>query len=455
MKTKALALYRRIKASYWFVPGVIVLGAILLAFGSLQLDVILEEEFFMQISWFGSSSPEGARTILSMVGGSMISVAGIVFSITIAAIVFASGQYGPHIIPEFMRDKSNQAVLGIFIATFVYCLLALYRVHAGETTFVPHLTVIIALFFAGASLITFIYFIHHILETLHVSNVIARLGNDLLRDIRNRFPQELGEGNGGSDSPDMPEGFLQDAVPVLANGTGYIYTLSAEEIFNVARDKGLIVRVTRRPGDFVTDDRPLAWIWPPENASTEALSAVRACYAWGAAKTQDQDIGFLIDQMTGITARALSPGINDPYTATDTIHWMGAALSAAGRGSSPAAVRRDKDGHIRVIARPLNFEEIASLIFDRIRPYVAPDRNASLSTLSVLANVLFDVDDPARKAVVLHHAQALEKAAMTAMVSEDDRREIAARVDDLEAVLRNGLSRFRAGEKYKWMEGRA
>ncbi|GGD04104.1 DUF2254 domain-containing protein [Aquisalinus flavus] len=453
MKTRALALYRRIKASYWFVPGTIVSGAILLAFGSLQLDVILDKEVFTQISWFGSGSPEGARAILTLVGGSMLSVAGIVFSITIAAIVFASGQYGPHIIPEFMRDKSNQAVLGIFIATFVYCLLALYRVHAGETTFVPHLTVIIALFFAGASLIMFIYFIHHILETLHVSNVIARLGRDLIDNIRSRFPEELGEGNGGSAAPELPEGFLQDAVPVLANGTGYIYTLSAEAIFKTAKDKGLIVRVTRRPGDFVADDRPLAWIWPPENASTEALVAIRSCYAWGAAKTPDQDVGFLIDQLTGITARALSPGINDPYTATDTIHWMGAALTAAGRGKSPAAMRRDEEGHIRVIARPLDFEEIASLIFDRIRPYVARDRNASLSTLTVLANVLFDVDDPARKAVVLHHARALEKAAMVAMISEDDRREIAARVDDLEAVLRNGLSRFRAGERYKWMEG--
>lgn len=455
MTTRFLALYRRIKASYWFIPGIFVMVAMVLALGSLQIDTILDDEIFTGIAWFGSGSPEGARTILTLIGGSMISVAGIVFSITIAAIVFASGQYGPHIIPEFMRDRSNQVTLGVFIATFVYCLLGLYRVHAGEEAFVPHLTVIFALVFAAASLITFIYFIHHILETLHVSNVIARLGRDLIHDMRERFPSELGEGRGTATRETLPEGFMQDAVPVLADGTGYIYTLSANAVFKAATESGVIIRLVRRPGDFVSQGRPLAWIWPPENAGEDVQERIRRCYAWGSQKTQDQDIAFLIEQLTGITARALSPGINDPYTATDTIHWMGAALSEAGRGEAPQSIRRDENGDIRVIAHPLDFEEVASLIFDRIRPYVAPDRNASLATLTVMADVLFDLPDEPRRKAVLLHARRLGQACSEVMASEADREEVMKRVADLEAAIRNGTGRFRAGETYGWLEGRA
>ena len=453
LKTRLLSYFRLIKGSYWLVPGLFVVGSLILGALSLSLDELLSVGPFAnmeQSQWFG---PDGARAILTTVGGSMISVAGIIFSITIAAIVFASGQYGPHVIPTFMRDRSNQATLGVFIATFIYCLGALFRVHGGEEAYVPYVTIVVALGFAGASLIMFIHFIHHILETLHVSNIVDRLGHDYVAKVEQRFPSEIGAKAGFLDSRELPESFLVDAVPVRADGAGYIHTLSGDAVFAAAEQHHLIVRLTRRPGDFVAPGRPLAWIWPPEQATAEVRETIRRCYAWGAQKTVEQDIGFLIDQLTGITARALSPGINDPDTAIDTIHWLGAGISLAGKAPTPQSVRRGDDGKIRVIAMPTTFENLAEHSFGRIRPYVAPDRNAALTMVSIIADALFDIDNEDHRACLLNHAHALHHACKGAMTNDRDVEEVGHRVRDIEAVIRNGLSRFRAGEKYRWLEG--
>jgi uncharacterized membrane protein len=114
-----LELIRRIRASYWFIPSLMALAAFVLSIILVSIDIRLGRDWIDDIPWLYANEPEGARAMLSTIAGSVISVAGVTFSITIAALSLASSQYGPRLIAGFMRDRGNQFVLGTYTSTFL------------------------------------------------------------------------------------------------------------------------------------------------------------------------------------------------------------------------------------------------------------------------------------------------------------------------------------------------
>jgi uncharacterized membrane protein len=156
-------LWDRLRGSYWFLPALMAAGAVALSFAAVALDARLGDDWAEGIGWFHQNKAEGARNLLATVAGSMIGVAGLTFSIAIAAVMQAAQNFGPRLIVNFMRDRGNQVVLGTFVATFVYCLMVLRTVQGaseGTAAFVPHLSVLIGVVLALASLGVLIYFPH-------------------------------------------------------------------------------------------------------------------------------------------------------------------------------------------------------------------------------------------------------------------------------------------------------
>jgi uncharacterized membrane protein len=188
-----------LRSKYWLVPALMALGAIALAISVVAIDRILGAHWIESVPWLYANEPTGARSLLSTIAGSMITVAGVTFSITIAALATTASTFGPRLISNFMQDRGNQVTLGTFISTFLFCVLVLRTVRTGEdeqAVFVPHLAIIIALLFALASLGVLIYFIHHIPESINISNVLARLGRDL-HDQRGGGARRAGGGDAG------------------------------------------------------------------------------------------------------------------------------------------------------------------------------------------------------------------------------------------------------------------
>ena len=193
-------LWERLRSSYWFVPSVMAIGAIVLAMATLALDGQLTRSSLRKMQWVYAGGAEGARTVLSAVAGSVITVAGVVFSITVAALTLASSQFGPRLLRNFMRDLGNQVVLGTFIATHLYCLLVLRTVRGsdgGGGEFVPHVSITTGLLLALTSLAVLIYFIHHVARSMQAPDVIAGVARELHSSIDHLFPQSLGEESGG------------------------------------------------------------------------------------------------------------------------------------------------------------------------------------------------------------------------------------------------------------------
>ena len=449
MRALLLLNLSSLRAKYWLIPALMALGAMVLGVASVTLDRTLGTKWIEYLPWLYTNEASGARSLLSTIAGSMIGVAGVTFSITIAALATSAATFGARLISNFMQDRGNQITLGTFIATFLYCILVLRTVQTGEGQepgFVPHTAVVIALLFALASLGVLIYFIHHIPESIHISNVAARLGRELNSQVAAMFPDALGEPAGVDDEPrgshpaDVVDG---PAAQVRSRANGYVQYIDLTGLMNQAKKHDVLVEMRRRPGDFVTEGRVLARVMPEGRTDQHVLDAVQSAIVIGGYRSQQQDLLYLVNRLIEVAARALSPGMNDIFTATNAMDWLGGGLANLAGRKVPEDIRSDDRGRIRVVARSRTFEEVADTIFDQLRPYVAADPNAALHLMRTLVDVAAETTRVERRAVLLRHAKALRHAALEALDHPRDREAMEAAYGDAVRALsaRNGRGR--------------
>ncbi|MEN3792689.1 DUF2254 domain-containing protein [Fulvimarina sp. MAC3] len=406
MRAFLIQTYDRLKGSYWFFPSLMATMAALLAVVFVQLDSIIPSTFFGSNPFFYATQPDGARSILSAIAGSMIGVAGTVFSVTMAAVVFASSSYGPRLLTNFMNDRGNQITLGTFVATFVYSILVLRSVRNGSdeaaysTMFVPNLAVYGAIALAIASIGVLIFFIHHVPSNIHISNVIARIGQSLIARIDMMFPQKVGHPPDADNHEhvlwQVPDCFRSgaeerhppDYAEVRGTRSGYLQVLDHETLMTAAQEHNLIIRLNCRPGTFVHSGAYIFDVWPAERLTEDARDALHSALALGTMRSPSQDLFFLIDELVEIAARALSPGVNDPFTATTCMDWLSAAYSSFIGRDQVDPLRTDEDGKLRLIAPSFDFGGYLEQGFGNLRQYAASDRIASVHVLKALGDLL-------------------------------------------------------------------
>ena len=221
MKTRTAKLAERLRSSLWVVPAACTLVAALLAFVLVELDRRAGNGSLSLPGAFQGGA-ESARAVLSTIAGSMITVAGTIYSITIVVLTLASVQFAPRVLRSFIRDRSNQLVLGFFVATFTYCLLVLGSVRsAGETEFVPATAVAGGVALALASLGMLIYFIDHIFHGIQVSSIIATVTRETVQQINEIYPDMWHE-TGSPPAAETPPPH-EDWGPVPATHSGYLH----------------------------------------------------------------------------------------------------------------------------------------------------------------------------------------------------------------------------------------
>jgi len=439
MKTRLSHLWDSLRVSLWFLPALMAIGALLGSAATLALDRALAR--LPSASWWlYAGEAAGARAILSTVAGSMITVAGVAFSTTIVALALASSQLGPRLLRSFMRDRGNQAVLGTFVATFLYCLLVLEAVRGAEPApFVPHLSVTIAVVLAMSSLAVFIYFIHHIATFIHADNVIAAVSVELDAVIRKLFPDRLAEDDGdpGRTSPeaeaaDLPE---SDAASIASIASGYVQAVDESGLIGLAKEKDLLVTLKHRPGQFVVKGTELARAAPAERVDEETSAGINAAFILGPQRTPEQDVEFAIDQLVEVAVRALSPAVNDPVTAMRCIDRLTVALSDLAERAGPRARHCDAEGRLRLVTNPVNFEGITNAAFNQIRQYGCSSVAVAIRLLEAIAAVGSCARRKLDREELLRHAHMIERASGERIAEEWDRRDIEKRFQAAVGVL--------------------
>lgn len=384
-----------IRASYWFVPTFLVLSAILLAFAALIVDGHPEISK-LRPRWMNDVvSAEGARAIVSVIAQAMIGVAGVMFSLTMLAVSFASGQFGPRLVGNFMRDRGNQYTLGVLISTFTFALLVLRAIESPQddvAAFVPHFSIILTMILALVSVFVMIYHVHHVPETISASNIVAGLGQRFGRDIEALLGAE----------PVAVTVYQSDAVDVYLRTSGYIHNIAQDRLGDLAAENGWVIEILETPGAFMNPHRPALRVWGAVSPlSQEVERCLRETVALGLTKTEKQNLIFIAEELVEIVARAMSPGLNDPFTAISCIQWMEAGLSAM--------VRVDRQLHIfrceGVLANPIKFDALLNVSLGGCVSYIQDDplaRKEMLNTLERLSDLATDtnraaVDDLAKR----------------------------------------------------------
>ncbi|HRD70159.1 MAG TPA: DUF2254 family protein [Legionella sp.] len=230
LSAKFLNIIARLHASYWYIPLVMAIGSFLLSIITVYLDQKFVPDWLVSMGWFQTSKPDRASDLLSTIATSMITVAGVIFSMTILAASFAASQIGPRLLSNFMRDRANQITLGTFIATFLYSLFILLALfNLSETgaannaePFLPQISLLVAIILTLFSVGVLIFFIHHIPQSIYMPNVIAHIGEEINSKIDRLFPFGIGEGG----DPVTPELYLNKIQHTVGSAQyGYIRIL--------------------------------------------------------------------------------------------------------------------------------------------------------------------------------------------------------------------------------------
>lgn len=425
MKTLLLKYWDRLRSSFWFVPAAMACLAVALAVSSVELDRAVAGDLLKRLGWSYSGGAEGASLLLGTVAGSMVAIAGTVFSMTLVALSLASSQLGPRLLRNFMRDTVNQVVLGTFVATFVYCLLVLRTVRrVDEGAFVPHLSVSIGVLLAIVSVGVLIYFIHHISVSIQADQVVARVGKELEDGIDRLFPSHLGKpGSDASRVPsegDLPAAFAREARPVGAAEDGYLQLIDTDALMALASQEDLLVRLERRPGHYLTKGRAMVMVWPGDRVTEALVGKVNAAFVLGNQRTAAQDIEFTFHQLVEIAVRALSPGINDPFTAIACVDRLGSALCRLARCDMPAPQRFGSDRRLRLVAQGSTFAGIVDTAFNQIRQSARPNPAMAIRMLDAIVQIAGHVRSAQDVACLQRHAGMIIRGAREAVPEADD-----------------------------------
>jgi uncharacterized membrane protein len=440
VKTKLLNFWEKLRTSYWFVPSLMMLASLLLAHGVNWLDEIWTPDWLWESGWAHKSEPEGARELLSTAAGGIITVTGVVFSITVVALSLASQQFGPRLLYNFMRDRGNQFAFGTFLATYLYCLLILRTIRQGGDPYVPHLSVFIGFLLVILSLAVLIYFIHHVAESIQAMTVIATVHKDLLRKIDRLFPVPHNESlpwQREASEKFMAEDFEGKSLAIKSETTGYLQAINGEGLMQIACKYDLLVQYEQRPGHYVVKNTTIARVLPLGIKEIDGWQGrVREAFIIGRQRTEEQDIEFLIFELVEIAVRALSTGINDPHTAITCIDRLGSALAELAGRAMPSPGLHDPQGQLRLITHPHTFQGLVDASIDQLRQYGMGSVAVTIRLLEMIGAVLPFARDEARRQALLRQAAMIERGSRQAFSEDSDREDIHGRYLAIFEVLK-------------------
>ena len=427
-------MWDRLRTSFWFLPAIMAGVAIALSFLLIQVDTWIGVEAVRDFGWLYTFGPEGARAILSAIASSMITVAGLTFSITMLTLQLASSQFGPRLLRNFMRDRGNQLVLGTFIATFIYCLLVLRTVRGTEDNhFVPHIAVAFGLLLAIASIAVLIYFIHHIATSIRIETLLSQLAAETGAAIDRLYPERMGLGTKQSGTIEaqsfIPADFERRARVIHCDQSGYVQRIDVDALMRLATEHELIVRIEARPGRFLKQGDALLEAYPQERSSDEVAKQLRATLVIGQERTPEQDLEFSLRRIVEIAQRALSPGINDPTTALYCIDRLGETLASLADRPIPSAMRFDEKQRLRVVTEVATLDDLACPAFAAVARYGIGDGDVAARLLSTMDMLLQTAPPCAAAAIAELRDEIRRKSGDEAQLSHDRKALMAGNAD--------------------------
>jgi uncharacterized membrane protein len=415
----------RLKVSFWFAPLVMALGGVLLAWAMYWLDGRIPNETLQDSRLVLSGGPTEIRTMLVGMAGTILATAGVVFTLLTLPLSTVAAQYGSRLLRVFLGDRTTQIVLGMFVATFVYCLAAALSIPPVEVEPEgPQVTATFGLLLMLATFSSLILLVQHISTMLQAPNIAAAAGAELQDVVHMEIPDEILSGDildGGLAT--HPDSLLEtDGYAVRARRTGYIQYIDPQYVLTLAREHDLVIRLLHKPGHNVWQDAPIAMIWPAARVDEELERQICNAFRIGNGRTPTQDVVYAVNQLVEMAVRAMSPAINDPFTAMTCLDYIGQGLAQFIQQGEKSPYYYDQANHLRLVLEPVTFEELLSAAFDMLR-------HCSCDNAAVLQHMLEVIDaigqqtlTPEARQMLAHHVSLIQNESQAGHLIEADRQ---------------------------------
>jgi uncharacterized membrane protein len=427
----------RMKVSFWVAPVVMSLAAILLAWAMYWLDDLIPNEILQDSRFFLSGSPEEIRAMLVAQASTILATAGVVFTLLTLPLSTVAAQYGSRLLRIFLGDRTTQIVLGTFVATFIYCLAAVLSIPPIEVEpDGPQVTATVGLLLLLVTFASLILLIHHISTMLQAPTIAAAAGGELQEVVLAEFP-EVTSGDGQKGEPEIrPDSLVEkDAYPVRVRQTGYIQYIDPHYVLTLAREKDLVIRLLRKPGHLVWREAQVALVWPAARVDEELDRQIRKAFRIGNGRTPTQDVAYAVNQLVEMAVRAMSPAINDPFTAITCLDHIGEGLALFIQQGEKSPYYYDRDNRLRLVLEPVTFSELLDGAFDMLRHASCDNASVLLHMLDVIDAIGQKVGSPEARQELLRHVSLIQAESQAGALIDWDRKQIDRRSTKLSDQL--------------------
>ncbi|MBX3471482.1 MAG: DUF2254 domain-containing protein [Planctomycetes bacterium] len=438
-----LELRTRLRQSFWFIPLLMLGATVGLAALTLWIDWnfdLADLKATSALAWIQLGGAEGARAMLTSVATAIMTVVGVIFSVTIAVLTLTTSQFGPRLLRAFIADRANQAVLGAFLATFFYCLLISLTIGDGDEDPLPRLSILVGAGMAAASVLVFVFFVHHVARSIQADEVVDVAACEL-DEVIDAVYGPPGEAPSEAQAR-LPGWFDDEARAVRGRVGGYVTSVDLDRLIHIARERDLVLEVDRRPGSFVAVGDALLRAGPGARVDERTADRLRRCLYLGEARTTEQDLEFALQQLVEIALRAMSTGINDPFTAVRCVDRLEAALRRLCGLVPPPAARHDERGALRVVMPWIELPRAIVTVFEPLRIVAPGAPQLTRRLLEALRSLAREAPGAPALAALRHQLEGLRAA--SASFDDTTGEDVRRLADEVAAALEGAAARLEA-----------
>ncbi|MBK1828744.1 DUF2254 domain-containing protein [Haloferula rosea] len=408
-------ILRSLWEGLWFVPGLITMASLVVALVMTGLA---------GMEWYSPDTelvfdPAAAGGVMTALAAGSITVAAVVFSITMVVLSSASAQFGPRLLPNFMRKTGSKLAIGGFVGSFAYQIVVAAALATGRH--VPDAAVWFGVIGGLAAFVILLAFIHMVSRFIQVPYIIQEVTSDL-HEAFDSFCMSCPNSRVGETVASPVD--LRKVGEIRSKAEGYVQLIDTDCLLEFAKSKDLLIRCEHRAGDFVYEGDVLVSLHATSDLSDELPTGA---FALGSERTAQQDVEFAIRQLVEIAAKALSPGINDPYTAINVIERLGGAVSRIVSSHLHAGLWYDEHGRLRLVIPTPDSMGLLDAAYHPLRQHARGNESVMIALVESYLRLAGCDPHPDFAVALRHHAKLIAEDLEMVEMNPKDRSDFQER----------------------------
>jgi len=432
MRTWLIHFWEYLRNSYWLMPAIMLFTSIGLSYSMLEADARINLLHFSGLGWLVFTSSAGAQAVLSTIASSTFAAATLTFSVTMVTLSLTSSQFGPRLLRNFLRDPFNQFIFGAFIATFVYCLLIMRGMVVADNR-IPSISISLAIILVLINALLFIGFIHHLTSSIRVERMAYDIGQELLEAIHRVLPEPYIEKADLATEVALPN--VGETV-IKTNAFGYLQAINYSALLSLAEKEAITIKLLFKPGHYILPGSPIAYVWPALNQKAHIEKSISASFLLGKEPSGEQDLEYSIRQLVQIAARALSPGINDPFTAMTCIDYLATGLATITKLQLPEFQIRNEAGRLLLVKSEISFQNLLEASFVIIRQMCSDNPSVVIYLLEAFMHLTPLAQRKADRQAIEQISRLTVDSALTHHLLAPDEQAIQQRFEQIKQALK-------------------